>query len=250
MQGVNLGTVKSRLVRGRACLKVLLTAPSRTETHPIRRGPRFAFGRGGAMNGCTALQAKFSEYLDGRLTGHEMQRISAHLDRCPACAREWAALRENQSVAVCAGAGARAGRPGTAHSRGREPGARPPQSQRWPECSWRGETPWGRSFCRPRPDSPAPCCCWARSPSWWACLPSLKRPRPPTMSRWAMPPRRACSIFLGGADGATTSTPLRAGGRRGLHQRRGPGLRLSHRLRARRRNHARPGRELLLVQPV
>jgi RNA polymerase sigma-70 factor (ECF subfamily) len=28
MQGVNLGTVKSRLVRGRACLKALLTAPA------------------------------------------------------------------------------------------------------------------------------------------------------------------------------------------------------------------------------
>jgi RNA polymerase sigma-70 factor (ECF subfamily) len=28
MQGVNLGTVKSRLVRGRACLKALLTAQS------------------------------------------------------------------------------------------------------------------------------------------------------------------------------------------------------------------------------
>src|ERR1019366_10823814 len=28
IQGVNLGTVKSRLVRGRACLKTLLTAPN------------------------------------------------------------------------------------------------------------------------------------------------------------------------------------------------------------------------------
>ncbi len=28
MQGINLGTVKSRLVRGRACLRVLLTAPT------------------------------------------------------------------------------------------------------------------------------------------------------------------------------------------------------------------------------
>ena len=27
IEGVNLGTVKSRLVRGRACLKALLTAP-------------------------------------------------------------------------------------------------------------------------------------------------------------------------------------------------------------------------------
>jgi RNA polymerase sigma-70 factor (ECF subfamily) len=34
MQGVNLGTVKSRLVRGRACLKVLLT--------PTRRAEHFA----------------------------------------------------------------------------------------------------------------------------------------------------------------------------------------------------------------
>ncbi|MGA7343627.1 MAG: sigma-70 family RNA polymerase sigma factor [Terracidiphilus sp.] len=30
IQGVNLGTVKSRLVRGRACLKALLTAPDRS----------------------------------------------------------------------------------------------------------------------------------------------------------------------------------------------------------------------------
>ena len=33
MQGVNLGTVKSRLVRGRACLKAILTAQDR-ERHP------------------------------------------------------------------------------------------------------------------------------------------------------------------------------------------------------------------------
>jgi RNA polymerase sigma-70 factor (ECF subfamily) len=33
MQGINLGTVKSRLVRGRACLKALLTAPA-SETRP------------------------------------------------------------------------------------------------------------------------------------------------------------------------------------------------------------------------
>ena len=33
IQGVNLGTVKSRLVRGRACLKALLTAPATGECH-------------------------------------------------------------------------------------------------------------------------------------------------------------------------------------------------------------------------
>jgi RNA polymerase sigma-70 factor, ECF subfamily len=34
IQGVNLGTVKSRLVRGRACLKALLTAQERTSPAP------------------------------------------------------------------------------------------------------------------------------------------------------------------------------------------------------------------------
>lgn len=42
MQGVNLGTVKSRLVRGRACLKALLTAPrtvARTQGQPVTGVP-------------------------------------------------------------------------------------------------------------------------------------------------------------------------------------------------------------------
>ena len=49
------------------------------------------------MNGCNAMQAKFSEYLDGRLTGQEMQRIAAHLEVCCECAAEWTSLREVQS---------------------------------------------------------------------------------------------------------------------------------------------------------
>lgn len=49
------------------------------------------------MNGCDATRASFTEYLDGRLTGREMQRISAHLDRCRECSTEWAALRNMQS---------------------------------------------------------------------------------------------------------------------------------------------------------
>jgi len=50
------------------------------------------------MSSCSAMQSKFSEYLDGRMTGREMQRIAAHLDRCRACDSEFAALRENQSA--------------------------------------------------------------------------------------------------------------------------------------------------------
>jgi Putative zinc-finger len=49
------------------------------------------------MNGCGAMKAKFSEYLDGRLTGQEMQRIAAHLDGCAHCAAEWTSLRNLQA---------------------------------------------------------------------------------------------------------------------------------------------------------
>jgi anti-sigma factor RsiW len=55
------------------------------------------------MNGCNAMRAKFSEYLDGRLTGKEMQRIAAHLDRCDACAREWHGLRQLQTSLAALG---------------------------------------------------------------------------------------------------------------------------------------------------
>jgi anti-sigma factor RsiW len=48
------------------------------------------------MNGCGAMKAKFSEYLDGRLTGQEMQRIAAHLEGCANCAAEWSSLRDIQ----------------------------------------------------------------------------------------------------------------------------------------------------------
>jgi RNA polymerase sigma-70 factor (ECF subfamily) len=44
MQGVNLGTVKSRLVRGRACLKSILTASAASECHPARSGYEVALG--------------------------------------------------------------------------------------------------------------------------------------------------------------------------------------------------------------
>jgi len=48
------------------------------------------------MNGCSAVQDRFNEYLDGRLSGREMQRIAAHLERCRVCTHEWALLRQTQ----------------------------------------------------------------------------------------------------------------------------------------------------------
>jgi anti-sigma factor RsiW len=49
------------------------------------------------MNDCSAVQAGFTEYLDGRLNGHEMQEIAAHLRECDICAREWESVRNIQS---------------------------------------------------------------------------------------------------------------------------------------------------------
>jgi len=50
------------------------------------------------MNGCSQYQVRFSEYLDGRLTGVEMQDVAAHIDSCGKCAAEWAFLRQSQAA--------------------------------------------------------------------------------------------------------------------------------------------------------
>ncbi|HEX7728896.1 MAG TPA: zf-HC2 domain-containing protein [Terracidiphilus sp.] len=47
---------------------------------------------------CKASQARFSEYLDGRLSGREMQRVAEHLQQCAGCAREWTALKRTQAA--------------------------------------------------------------------------------------------------------------------------------------------------------
>jgi negative regulator of sigma E activity len=49
------------------------------------------------MNGCNAMQTKFTEYLDGRLSGREMQAVSTHLESCRECAGEWNSIQQTQS---------------------------------------------------------------------------------------------------------------------------------------------------------
>lgn len=59
-------------------------------------------------NICTAVQASFSAYLDGAVSGHEMQEIARHIEGfeaegskiapCEACARELAAWRLTQDA--------------------------------------------------------------------------------------------------------------------------------------------------------
>ena len=55
------------------------------------------------MNGCGSMRVRFSEYLDGRLTGVEMQRIARHLEKCRDCAAEWYALRNAQASLAALG---------------------------------------------------------------------------------------------------------------------------------------------------
>jgi hypothetical protein len=43
------------------------------------------------------VQAGLTDYLDGRLSGREMQQIDAHVKECRDCAREWKSLRELQA---------------------------------------------------------------------------------------------------------------------------------------------------------
>jgi negative regulator of sigma E activity len=52
------------------------------------------------MNDCMAMQAKFTEYLDGRLSGREMQAVAAHLESCGQCAGEWKSLEQTQASLV------------------------------------------------------------------------------------------------------------------------------------------------------
>jgi anti-sigma factor RsiW len=50
------------------------------------------------MNGCKEVQAGFTEYLDGQLSGRKMQEMDAHLQDCRGCAREWKSLRDLQAA--------------------------------------------------------------------------------------------------------------------------------------------------------
>ena len=45
---------------------------------------------------CQKYQSSFSAYLDGAVSGKQMQRIAQHLEACAGCTREFAALRAMQ----------------------------------------------------------------------------------------------------------------------------------------------------------
>jgi hypothetical protein len=47
---------------------------------------------------CTQAKSMFSTYLDGAVTGLQMRAIGEHLEACPACAAEYAGLRQTQHL--------------------------------------------------------------------------------------------------------------------------------------------------------
>ena len=55
------------------------------------------------MNECIAMQEKFTEYIDGRLSGREMQSVAAHLEHCRECAGEWKSVEKTQSSLAALG---------------------------------------------------------------------------------------------------------------------------------------------------
>ena len=55
------------------------------------------------MSSCIEVQARFTEYLDDRLNGREMQRIATHLEDCRECAGEWESLRQMQASLAALG---------------------------------------------------------------------------------------------------------------------------------------------------
>jgi negative regulator of sigma E activity len=47
---------------------------------------------------CSQAKGLLSAYLDGAVTGAEMQAVQAHLDQCPACMHEYRLLRQTQQL--------------------------------------------------------------------------------------------------------------------------------------------------------
>jgi len=52
---------------------------------------------------CRQAQSMFSSYLDGAVTGRQMQALTAHLEGCGRCRQEYVSLRQTQQLLAKAG---------------------------------------------------------------------------------------------------------------------------------------------------
>ncbi len=141
------------------------------------------------MSNCNSIQLKFSEYLDGRLTGHEMQEIGAHLEACGDCEGEWTALKQTKMSLAALGPIPQPQdlllriRVAVSQERAR---SRKSVLQTW-KLAW--ENTVGPFMLQASAGLRARCSCWVRSPCWWECLLG-PRWRGAKTSRWAWLLRR------------------------------------------------------------
>ena len=171
------------------------------------------------MNSCKEVQSGLTEYLDGRLSGREMQEIDAHLQACPECARESRSLRELQ--ASLAGLGP-VPEPGLApaDSCGCEPGARAQPPQHLAALgTWRGKTPWVPSCCRQRGICQRRAAAGDRRGAGHHVCPAGNGPGHARRAA-GQRHRAALALFLQCAGRRTRSAPLGPGGGRSVCQRR------------------------------
>ncbi len=108
---VSLGTVKSRLTRGREALRRRLTTyvmengqqlglrvPEESNAQEeIEGGCAVPVDRGGAMT-CAQAKPLFSPYLDGAVTGRQMRDLGGHLESCDRCRQHYVSLRRTQQL--------------------------------------------------------------------------------------------------------------------------------------------------------
>jgi hypothetical protein len=47
---------------------------------------------------CAEIKSLFSPYLDGRVSGSEMRALMRHMEQCPGCAQEYAAVQRTQQL--------------------------------------------------------------------------------------------------------------------------------------------------------
>ena len=229
MQGVNLGTVKSRLVRGRACLKALLTAPAgcqRPAPSPDLKCP---------------LERRRDERLQGdagkiyRISGWPVERTRDAADRrppgrlpgvrpgvgfaAPGAVCRWPAWVRRRSRKTCrcgfVSPSARNGRAAASASSILGPG-------------WKNTV--GPFLLQASAGFASAVLLLGTVIVLVTMFAQPEAVQANRMSRSAILPRHGCFIFPA-ASGKTMSRPLQPGGGRGLCQRRRRGVRLSHRLR-------------------
>ena len=190
---------------------------------------------------CENIRTSFSDYLDGAVSGHEMQAIAAHLESCKSCTEEFEALARHAADAL---------HPPVRSSLPRDLGlklrlghlaraCRPPVQLARLALPASGITSSGHSPCRPLAASPVP------SPSGTTmCLPARNRaaadPRSwPTMSRSA--PSRPRTIMYSAVMPQPIVVASQATDRELDHRRRSHDQQLRPRLRLHRRLRARDG---------